>query len=123
MRASIRPSGAPTQKWVPWPSASWRVVARSSWKASGSGNWRSSRLAEPMWIRTCEPGIVLPCSSTSLVGRADEALRGRVPAGALLGQGAHERRVGPHRLEQPVVLGQGVGDVRQQVVRALEAGR
>ena len=74
-------------------------------------------------MRTCAPsGIVRPVQLHVAGGASDEALRGRVPAGALLGQRGHERWVGLHGVEQPADLGQRVGDVGQQVVGALEAG-
>ena len=65
---SVRDSGAPTQKWMPWPKARCRFGLRLMSKRSGSANWSGSRFAAPsIWKAVWPARSVRPRSSVSRV--------------------------------------------------------
>src|SRR5258705_128878 len=69
MVASMRASGAPRQKWRPWPKANWSATSGRVMRNS-AGAWKcaSSRFAEPNNSFTIAPsGIVVPATWVSRV--------------------------------------------------------
>src|SRR5581483_8799618 len=66
--ASMRASGAPRQKWIPWPKARWGFSSRLTSNSSAAGKRCPSRLADPSMATTTLPaGMTTPPTSTSVL--------------------------------------------------------
>ena len=120
---SSRASGAPRQKWMPWPNARWRLSARRRSRRSGSGNWRGSRLAALIIRKSAIPAVDHPAvDGQVLASDAHHRRRGAVEAQELLDGRDREGRIlapGPGRGRIPE---QGEHAVADEVRGGLVSG-